>query len=990
MTGKTILTPGQRAAIFDPPTDPSSVERLFTLGANDLAEIFRRRRDANRLGFAVQLCYLREPGRALRIDEAPPIPMLALLAEQLACSTSDYANYAERAPTLREHRAQAEAWLGMRPFAESDRRMLFDVAVNVAASTDRGEAIVAEMARALRVNSITLPASDTFERIALVARSRARKSAYGGITAGLTAEQREKLAQLLTPGPATVRTTLAWLREFPEAPSASNLTAVLERLEAARKLAIQPSRARTIHANRYAVMARESAIMSAQHLSRLDQVRRTATLCAFVIEMEVALTDAAVFMMEKMIGSMFRRAERSRSDRLIEEAGRLKKIGKIYAALGRLLIEGRWNSEDPRDAIDREIGWANIERSVRETELLTADSDGGLDDLLARYPMLRRFAPAFLAAFQFGAAKSNDPVLAAVTMLNEMYGANRRTLPPVVPLGFLRVRWRKFVLRNGVLDRRAYEIAVLVHLRERLASGAIWVEGSRAYRTLGDYLLPKPAFETMLIEQNVPVAVDTAFTAWIDERRQRLNTRMVEVNRKALREELPDVILDGGGLKISPLRNAVPEGAEDLKAQLYGLLPRIRITDLLAEVAGWTGFANRFTHVRSGEPPQDVPALMAAVLADATNLGLGRMAESSQGLTHARLIWTAQWHIRDETYAAALAAIVDYHNILPHSAIWGPGTGSSSDGQFYRAGAKGEGRADYNAKYGSDSGVLFYTHISDRYAPFYNKVIAANAGEAAHVIDGLLNHESQLEIKEHATDTAGAVDHVFGLCHLLGYRFAPRIRDLSERRIYTLSPETKFAALDQLIGGAINVKAIEGDWNEVLHLAASIRTGTVSASVMLKKLAGYSRQNSLSRALREIGRVERSLFMLHWLDDIELRRRTNANLNKGEARNALARAVFFNRLGELRDRTFENQRHRASGLNLVSAAIILWNTVYLDRAADHLRQQGRLISDELLSHTAPLGWEHISLTGDYLWSATKSPDGGFRPLRIGSMKRESI
>ena len=365
------------------------------------------------------------------------------------------------------------------------------------------------------------------------------------------------------------------------------------------------------------------------------------------------------------------------------------------------------------------------------------------------------------------------------------------------------------------------------------------------------------------------------------------------------------------------------------------------------------------------------------------------LPELTPGLTHARLIWTAQWHIRDETYAAALAAIVDYHHVLPHSAIWGPGTGSSSDGQFYRAGAKGEGRADYNAKYGSESGVLFYTHVSDRYAPFYNKVIAANAGEAAHVIDGLLNHESQLEIKEHATDTAGAVDHVFGLCHLLGFRFAPRIRDLSERRLYTLTPSAEFAALEQLIGGAINVKAIEDDWKEVLHLAASIRTGTVSASVMLKKLAGYSRQNSLSRALREIGRVERSLFMLDWLDDIDLRRRTNANLNKGEARNALARAVFFNRLGEIRDRTFENQRHRASGLNLVSASIILWNTVYLGRAADYLRRQGRDIDDALLSHAAPLGWEHISLTGDYLWSDMKLPEDGFRPLRTQNRQSEA-
>ena len=135
---------------------------------------------------------------------------------------------------------------------------------------------------------------------------------------------------------------------------------------------------------------------------------------------------------------------------------------------------------------------------------------------------------------------------------------------------------------------------------------------------------------------------------------------------------------------------------------------------------------------------------------------------------------------------------------------------------------------------------------------------------------------------------------------------------------------------------------------------------------MLRKLAGYPRQNPVARALREIGRVERTLFMLDWLDDAEQRRRTGSILNKGEARNALARAIFFNRLGELRDRTLENQRHRASGLTLVTAAVTLWNTVYLDRAVRHLRERGIDVPDTLIAHVAPLGWEHISLTGDYL------------------------
>jgi hypothetical protein len=113
-----------------------------------------------------------------------------------------------------------------------------------------------------------------------------------------------------------------------------------------------------------------------------------------------------------------------------------------------------------------------------------------------------------------------------------------------------------------------------------------------------------------------------------------------------------------------------------------------------------------------------------------------------------------------------------------------------------------------------------------------------------------------------------------------------------------------------------------------------------------------------------------------------LRRRVNAGLNKGEARNALARAVFFNRLGEIRDRSFEQQRYRASGLNLVTAAIVLWNTVYLERTIEAMKADGQPVGDNLLQYLSPLGWEHINLTGDYVWRQNrKVGDRLFRPLR---------
>jgi TnpA family transposase len=318
----------------------------------------------------------------------------------------------------------------------------------------------------------------------------------------------------------------------------------------------------------------------------------------------------------------------------------------------------------------------------------------------------------------------------------------------------------------------------------------------------------------------------------------------------------------------------------------------------------------------------------------------------------------------------------------PLAAHWGSGATSSSDAQFFRAGGRGEVGGLVNLHYGQDPGVKFYTHLSDQFGPFHTKVIAATANEAPYVLDGLLYHQSSLVINEHYTDTGGFSDHVFAMCRLLGFHFAPRIRDLKDKRLYLLPGMTVPPEFASLVAGALNVRVISDQWFELLRLAMSIKKGTVTASVILRKLAAYPRQNSLALALRELGKLERTFFTLHWLQDPDLRRRSHVGLNKGEQQNALRRAVFFNRLGEIRDRSYENQSHRASGLNLLVAAIILWNTTYLQRAVDHLRDQGQHPAPGDLAHLSPLGWEHINLTGDYHWETSPplGPDQ-FRPLR---------
>jgi TnpA family transposase len=144
--------------------------------------------------------------------------------------------------------------------------------------------------------------------------------------------------------------------------------------------------------------------------------------------------------------------------------------------------------------------------------------------------------------------------------------------------------------------------------------------------------------------------------------------------------------------------------------------------------------------------------------------------------------------------------------------------------------------------------VQFYTHISDQYAPFHTKVINVGVRDATYVLDGLLYHESDIRIEEHYTDTSGFTDHVFALMHLLGFRFAPRIRDLADKRLFVTDNKKEYPSIKAMIGDAINAKHIRSHWDEILRLAASIKQGTVTASLILRKLGSYPRQKGLAIA----------------------------------------------------------------------------------------------------------------------------------------------
>ena len=978
MARRRLLTGDERQRLFDPPVEEIAIIGHYTLSAEDVELVGRRYGPANRLGLAAQIALMRHPGFGLQPEIGLPDVILQYLAAQLFVDPSSFSAYGQRAQTRTDHADLVARYLGIRPFRRGDLALALNLAAQAAEYTDRGEPIVRALMVGLKGERFILPSGDTLERAGLAGRARARKAAAAAIVEGLSSAELTRLDELVINNPDFGMTPLAWLRNFEEAPTAANINGLLERLRYVRGIGIHPVVGGAIPEFRFAQFVREGGVAPAFLLSDYSVNRRRATLTAAVIDLEARLADAAIQMFDRLIGGMFTRARRGRERRYQDSIQSVGQLMRLFGATITALDEAVQNGGDPLELIDEAVGWHRLVAAKAQVDAL-ADLAGedALVTATERYATLRRFSPAFLDAFTFKASGTGTALIKAIDVIRDANTRKSRDLPDGVPLPFPNRQWKRLITESGRIDRRRYEIAIMATLRDRLRAGDVWIEGTRNYQCFDAYLLGRR--DAAKVADALPF--DSNAASYLADRSRNLDWRLRRFAKQLKTNKLEGVSLERDRLKLQQMPPVTPPEAEALDRKLDTLLPRVRITELLLEVAERTGFLNAFRDLRSGKEHDNPSTVLAAILADGTNLGLERMANASEGVSYAQLAWTHNWYLSPENYQAALAMIISAHHELPFARHWGAGTSSSSDGQFFRSGRSRSGAADVNAKYGAEPGVKIYSHLSDHFASFGSRIMSATAGEAPYVLDGLVLGAGNLPLHEHYTDTGGATDHVFALCHLLGFRFAPRLRDIGDRKLGSIAAPSTYKGIENLMGRTIKTAAIEADWDDIVRIVASIKDGTVAPSVILRKLAAYKRQNRLDFALAELGRIERTLFTLDWLEQPELRRACQAGLNKGEARHTLAAAIYTNRQGRFTDRSLENQEFRASGLNLLIAAISYWNTVYLDRAAQHLNAVGTTFDAALLAHLSPMGWAHISLTGDYLWEqARRLPAGEFHPL----------
>ena len=413
---------------------------------------------------------------------------------------------------------------------------------------------------------------------------------------------------------------------------------------------------------------------------------------------------------------------------------------------------------------------------------------------------------------------------------------------------------------------------------------------------------------------------------------------------------------------------------------------------MLVEIDARTGFTDHLVHAggKAVRPAELKRNLLYVIMAEATNMGLGAMAESC-GVPYDVLAWTAEWYFRAETLEAASAAIVNYHHRLPMTQAFGTGTLSSSDGQRFPVKGKSLTARHLSRYFARGQGISTYTHASDQHSTFDTKVIVATAPESHYVLDGILGNQTDLPVTEHATDTHGATLANFALFDLLGLQLSPRIRDLGKITLYRTGPRADFTSrypsAGKLLTRRLNEDLITGMWDDLLRVAASVKGGHATAALVVGKLCSSRRQqNALAAAIKEYGALRRTVYAARYLADETYRRRIARQLNKGENLHALRRSLAYAGEGALRRRHHEEQTEQMWCLTLATNAIVTWTTEYHGLAVTALRRAGRDIDDAVLAHIWPTHHESVHFYGthsiDVDGELAKLDADGYRPLRV--------
>lgn len=970
---------------------PAQLERYFHLDDKDRGFIARCRSDHTRLGFAVQLGTVRFLGTFLADPADIPAGVAAYLAGQLGIADTGGLKRYAAGEVRRDHVAEIRRHYGYRDFHQgSEVAALTRWLANRAWIGAERPSVLFDLATARLVDrKVLLPGVTVLARLVAQVRDKAAARLWRALARTLEPRQAARLETLLVADEDSRQSPLELLRRAPTRVSVAGLVGALERLQEIRALGVDQIDLSAVPPVRVQALARYAAAARSQAIARMPNLRRHATLLAFAQMEEITALDDVLDLFDQLITTMLARVEHAGQQRRLRTLKDLDRAALLLRQACLVVLDPGCTDRRVRDSVFTQVPRDQLTQAVTQVaDLVGPPDDHHYEDLRTRYSQVRQFLPALLQAVEFTATGANRPVIEAIRFLETIEGQKRPDMSQA-PRALLTPVWERLVIRpEGQVDRRLYTFCTLEQLRDGLRHRDLFVPTSRRWGDPHARLLQGPAWERVRLR----VCRTLGRSPTPTEELERLGKQLDEAYRRTARN-LPTnaaVTVERAGrrdvVKLTPLDKLdEPASLIELRRNVAMRLPRVDLTEVLLEVQAWTNFASEFRHISEGDARvADLDlSLCAVLLAEACNIGLEPLVRPDvPALTRGRLSWVQQNYIRAETITRANARLVDYQAQILLAQAWGGGEVASADGLRFVVPVRTLNAGPNSKYFNADRGVTYYNFTSNQFTGIHAIVVPGTIRDSLFILEGLLEQQTSLRPREVMSDTAGYSDLVFGLFWLLGYQFSPRLADIGESRFWRMASKPDYGPLNGLARQRISSPRIARSWDDLLRVAGSLKTGTVGATELVRGLQGGGRLSTLGRAIGELGRVAKTLYLLNYLDDEAYRRRILTQLNRGESRHGVARAIFHGQRGELRQRYREGQEDQLGALGLAVNAVVLWNTRYLDAAQAQVRATGGLVKPEDVERLSPLLLDHINVLGRYEFALKESiRQGRMRPLR---------
>lgn len=822
-----------------------------------------------------------------------------------------------------------------------------------------------------------LPAFSRLDIIAKRARDASDARNYAAISALVSQAGKKRIDQLFKRAPGETQSGWDALKREPRQPTTKVIRDYLHHIRMIEELSDQLPEV-TLPMPKLDIYRGLARAQDAAEMKEMKDNKRYALTVIFVHAQLARALDNAAQMFIRLLGRMEYNAGRKLQEYQIKSA---EKMDHLVGCLrdAALAITSKGNATRKLQAV-KDTLTPSVESILDECEAYLAYSGRNyLPFLLEAYPGKRSVLLNCLDIAQPKSTHKDDlterlvhTVISLRTEKAEFLDPEFLGLDPGTDFNWVRQHWRRYVIQRPLINgqrevrihRKYFELAVLTEVRKELQSGDLYVERGEKYDDYREHLVDTDTYTEELPEFGEVSGLEIEPDKLIDKLRKELSELARSVDATFPQNE--HAWIANGQLHLSRIRaQEVTEAVRQLDALITEKMPEISIIDPLVEVESWLDLHRHFKP-KSGATPRIAERrkrCISTLFCYGCNLGPTQTSRSLKDVTRKQVAWFDVKHVSIDAIEQAQVKVINAYNQLDLPTFWGTGKKVSADGTKWDLWEQSL-LSEYHIRYGGYGGIGYY-HVSDKYVALFSRFIACGVHEGIHILDDMISNEADIDPDTVSGDTHAQSYPVFALSYLLGITLMPRIRGIKDLRFHRPGKGASYENLNPLFSEPINWELIKRHFHDMMRVAVSIKKGTIAPSDILRRMMTRSRKNKLYFAFRELGYAVRTIFLLKYIDSLELRQQVHASTNVSEQFNGFLKWSCFGGQGVIKEDSQEDQQKIIKYGHLVVNMICLHNAHQMTGIIQSLRQEGHRIDGDVLKGLSPYRNNHINRYGDY-------------------------